>query len=141
MGIFTAIKEESKVDESKVANKAIIAVIHGEGVCLYKEIASWFDDSFGAGESEPFRIDEGVSYSVPPGVWVVDLVFEDDGPGDWPGTREWMLCLENHRPPTQEEWEAFPGWLLDLGRTARGFDAVCPHVQVLEGCKRVPSSA
>jgi hypothetical protein len=38
------------------------------------------------------------------GTYVVDLVIEDDGEGDYPGTREYCVAMRNERPATKEEW-------------------------------------
>ena len=43
-----------------------------------------------------------------PGV-VVGLT--DDGPGDWPGSREVRLGFASMRPATKEEWDAHCGGL------------------------------
>lgn len=41
------------------------------------------------------------------GVFVAFLKFVDDGPGDWPGTREWSLQATKVRPISEKEWRAF----------------------------------
>lgn len=41
------------------------------------------------------------------GLFVGDISIEDDGPGDWPGTREYTLALSAFRPATEAEFEAF----------------------------------
>ncbi len=42
----------------------------------------------------------------PDGVYLFELFFEDDGPGDSPGTRETVLSVKSDRPVTVEEWNA-----------------------------------
>lgn len=41
---------------------------------------------------------------APGGVWIWEGGYVDDGPGDWPGTREYRL-EGTFREPTKEEWD------------------------------------
>jgi hypothetical protein len=85
----------------------------GGGFCLCWEA----DDAIGeyihdcGGSREPFALkDLPVDYDVAavgaPGVYVARLRFVDDGPGDWPGSREVLLQLHDMRRATAEEWKA-----------------------------------
>jgi hypothetical protein len=41
------------------------------------------------------------------GLWVCSLTLVDDGPGDWPGSRECRLQVTPERLATPDEWAAF----------------------------------
>lgn len=44
--------------------------------------------------------------SLVDGVLVASVKMIDDGPGDWPGSRETIAQLYDVRPATKEEWQA-----------------------------------
>jgi len=58
-----------------------------------------------------FALDQGgIDYDSAlvrePGIYIGRLRFEDDGPGDYPGTREVVVQLTDIRPATVGEWKA-----------------------------------
>jgi hypothetical protein len=43
----------------------------------------------------------------PDGIYIAELVFVDEGPGDWPGSRETSIGVRNWRLATAAEWEEY----------------------------------
>lgn len=41
------------------------------------------------------------------GVYIGKLRFVDDGPGDWPGSREAIIQFHDERPATKAEWVSY----------------------------------
>jgi hypothetical protein len=81
--------------------KALVVFAHGRGHVLVFQGPHNMADFDPQTEVYSGR-SEGQSY----GVFLVELVLEDDGPGDWPGTREVVLSERNRRLVTDAEWEA-----------------------------------
>lgn len=69
----------------------------------------FIDDAGGSGTSGDFSLEAaGVDHAdLADGVWMGQLRLVDDGPGDYPGTREYALQLHDERRCTPEEWAAF----------------------------------
>ena len=92
-------------------NKAIVAFTHGRGYVLCFDVDETVEEASGIDHGESFaleNIDVSVDYDAKnDGICIVDVSVEDDGPGDWPGSRECCICLKNARPVTKEEWAAF----------------------------------
>jgi len=93
------------------AGKAMVVFAHGKGlvVCWQAQtyVAQFISDAGGGGGTDSFDLDDvGADYNddIDDGVWLFDLGLVDDGPGDWPGSRECMLQLTNGRHATAEEW-------------------------------------
>jgi hypothetical protein len=86
-------------------------VAHGQGVVLTYQAVSWltnFIQDVVGGSAESFTLEKaGADYNLKDGVWVADLDIVDDGPGDWPGSRESLLQVKRAHPVTQEEWVSY----------------------------------
>jgi hypothetical protein len=103
--------------EEKIARRAksrvLFAFAHGDGVVLVCEEGAplSFVQENGNGASEDGfvlskeGIDVGLDPDVP-GVYFGVLGLVDDGPGDYPGTREFAVSLSEVRDVTAEEWKA-----------------------------------
>lgn len=86
-------------------NQALIVVAHSKVLVLEVDvetgIGEWID---GMGEADAFA--EVAEWDMLPGVWVCSVDLVDDGPGDWPGSRECRLDISKVRLPTPEEWSS-----------------------------------
>ena len=105
-------------------NRALIVFAHGYGNALYytsdDEVQQWIQDC--GGWSDNFNtLTCSADYACPgEGVFVAEMRLADDGPGDWPGSRESVLQLFDIRPATEDEWKA---WLNgDIPWPAQGED-------------------
>lgn len=91
-------------------NKALVLFAHGKGFVLRAECEDGAIEQFLSDigvARDGFDLDDGgldYARACPDGLWVGDLSLEDDGPGDWEGTREVLLQLSGLRPITAEEW-------------------------------------
>ena len=92
-------------------NKALVIFAHGKGfVISWKaedSVTRFIEDA--GGNQDGFDLElVGVDFTIPAdGLWVGDLKLIDDGPGDWPGSREFALQIYAWRPGTTEEWASF----------------------------------
>lgn len=92
------------VFDPKKASRAVVACGHGQGVLL-----DWIGDGiFWAIESAGCERVEDLGLVGPDGVSIWEGHYVDDGPGDWPGAREYAL-EGTFRPLTPEEWRNL-GW-------------------------------
>lgn len=102
-------------------NHALVVFAHGDGFVVCWEIGAdpesealgqFIDD---AGGGETFDLAQvgvdcpraGAGEVPPDGVYVVDMALADDGPGDWPGSREAVVQMSNFRLATADEWSKF----------------------------------
>ncbi len=92
-------------------NKALVLFAHGRGFALYYEanspgLSELIQDT--GGGLEDFDLEGIGAHCETPadGLYVYDIHVVDDGPGDWPGSREVAVELRDGRPVTVEEWAA-----------------------------------
>jgi hypothetical protein len=95
--------------EAAITGKALVVVAHGKpwvlvwqaGEALYETMSAQ-----GAVKDGFAPEDEGFDMGTSPGdgVYVCDLGWVDDGPGDWPGSREVLPSIKMWRLATPEEW-------------------------------------
>lgn len=107
-----AIDDASVEDPSKnLVNRALVVQYMGRPLAVLYSANSWMCElitGLGA-DSDSFDVEEmNLESDLPDedGVYVVDLVGVDDGPGDWPGSRETTVALRHPRAATKEEWAA-----------------------------------
>lgn len=104
---------EPESEEQRSAADHAIVVVHGgvaRAVCcdlseaMLEYLGTTVDD-----ENQAFSPHEApIDWNVPgDGVWTMRARMVDDGPGDWPGSREVIVQLYGARPTTKEEWLAF----------------------------------
>jgi len=91
-------------------NRALVVFAHGQGLALCysgDEHVKQFISDVG-GSSDTFDTEKcGVDFEYPgDGVFIVDMKLVDDGPGDYPGTREVAIQFTNTRKATKDEWSA-----------------------------------
>jgi hypothetical protein len=88
---------------------ALVVIIHGAGLVLCWDGPAYFkefvSDARGGG-NDSFTFDCIDHEMIEDGLFIVELVLIDDGPGDWPGSRESCLHARNFRQATPEEWKA-----------------------------------
>lgn len=103
------------------ANKALIAVAHDAPCLLALQVTRAWEEAL----NENFSIREmsdllDASVEAVPdddtGMFVFDVGFIDDGPGDWPGSRETTPSFTNPRRVTAQEWSDFLAgdWFFDV---------------------------
>jgi hypothetical protein len=107
----TNTNNEDSPRASTEHNRALIVFAHGEGDALYytgdDDVQQFIQDCGGWAESFD-TINCGVDFEYPgDGVFVAEMKIVDDGPGDWPGSRESVLQLCDMRPITKDEWRAW----------------------------------
>ena len=89
-------------------NRALVVFAHGRGLVLCysgdEHVRQFISDS--GGSNDTFDTETcGVDFENPgDGVFIVDMKLVDDGPGDWPGSREVAIQFSNARKATKEEW-------------------------------------
>jgi hypothetical protein len=95
-------------------NEALVVFAHGKGFVLEHRaggvVREFIHDAGGGGDSG-FDL-EACGVDCDAARWEGQLVsgrlkLVDDGPGDYPGTRECCLQLMDCRPATAEEWEHY----------------------------------
>lgn len=92
-------------------NRALVVQYGGHPFAVVYSANSWMRElltGLGAG-METFDVAQmNLESELPPadGVYVCELKEVDDGPGDYPGTRETTVSLRRVRPATAEEWAA-----------------------------------
>lgn len=93
-------------------NLALVMFAYGKGYILTwvaeEYIAQYISDC--GGSVDGFDLDYVTcTYTDPKcdGLMVANLSLVDDGPGDYSGTRECILQLDNWRPATEKEWTDF----------------------------------
>jgi len=95
-----------------VVGKALVVFAFRKGLVLVynaTDVMTQFLQDSGAG-SDGFDVDDaGIDYDMTAitvdGVYVAEFRFEDDGPGDSPGTREVCAQFTSLRLATEEEWK------------------------------------
>ena len=100
----------TQVQEEPEANKALVVFVHKIGVVLYYEAELCIREEIGVTNEQPFGLDSApIDFETPKenGVYIMDLGLQDDGPGDWPGSREYILTLTNPVKITEEQWKKF----------------------------------
>lgn len=92
-------------------NKAIVVVSHGLAFCVTHDIEEYIREMLAhyVGDDEGFSIERsgGDCPKLGDGVWTVSVRLADDGPGDAPGTREFIVKFYDKRPTTKEEWTSY----------------------------------
>lgn len=89
-------------------NRALVVFAHGQGLVLCysgdEHVKQFISDA--GGSSDMFDTETcGVDFEDPgDGVFIVDMKLVDDGPGDYPGTREVAIQFTNARKATKKEW-------------------------------------
>jgi hypothetical protein len=108
---FIAIRgNESEEKKMPSTSRVLVVSFFGKAFAILVEdsVALEFIKEGGGFDVEGFSL-EGASIDygpLPDGVHIGILKLEDDGPGDWPGSREACVALRDVRPATKEEWEA-----------------------------------
>lgn len=92
--------------------RAVVVFAHGVGYALSYDGCEAVKDciSEAGGGFDSFDLDViGADYEAPDGfnICIASLRLIDDGPGDWPGSREVCLQLFDIRPATADEWAAY----------------------------------
>jgi hypothetical protein len=105
--LFDALGERAK--EVARTGKALVIVAHGKALVLAWQAGdSLYEAMRQGGIKESFAPeDEGFDMGPAPsgdGIYVCDLGWVDDGPGDWPGSREVLPSIQAWRQATAEEW-------------------------------------
>lgn len=103
------VKKAGAKRPKNVHGQALVAFAYGKGMALYYEGADHLGDFTNTGSDGTFSVDaSGVDYDksevARDGIYIVDMTMEDDGPGDWPGAREYCLGFRNIRRATEREW-------------------------------------
>jgi hypothetical protein len=102
-------KEPAPALASRDSGLALVVVAHGRGSAIcwdaHFRIKEFVSDGWGGGET--FNLDAVDHEPVEDGVFIAEMVLVDDGPGDYPGTRETALQLRNFRRVSEAEWGAF----------------------------------
>jgi hypothetical protein len=103
--------EEELAACSTPANKALLVVCHGAAYVVLYDLADEIEEMILAdgGDEEGFAVGD-TSIDLPEmagGVWTVSVRVIDDGPGDWPGSRESAIQFYDERLATAEEWQGF----------------------------------
>jgi hypothetical protein len=95
------------VDDHKGPNLVLVAVAHGIASTLETHAAMYISDFLDDEQlTDELRwVQDGTV--VGPGVWVLTVDLEDDGPSDWPGARESCLIITAARRVRLEEWTAY----------------------------------
>jgi|GEM_PF-2503990 len=90
--------------------KALVVVAHGKPYVLAWQAGKHLAEVMAGHGADKDGFDpEKNGYDMGPapngdGVYVCDLGWVDDGPGDWPGSREVLPSIKTWRPVTAEEW-------------------------------------
>jgi len=103
-------EQQERAEKAARTGKALVVVAHGKpwvlawqaGEALYEVMSGQ-----GAGKDGFAPEDEGFDMGPAPsgdGVYVCVLGWVDDGPGDWPGSREVLPSIKEWRLATAEEW-------------------------------------
>lgn len=91
------------------AGKVLVAVGPGDAMVLVADVAPgahWLDE-FGVREDGFACEENGIDVACgEQGLFIGNLAVVDDGPGDWPGTRECAVVINELRPVTAAEWKA-----------------------------------
>jgi len=108
---FQEFKGTEIVAEALTKSRVLVVFAYGAGLALACEdgVALDFIRETGSGASiDGFVLDTGgVDYEPQAdGVYIGVLSLVDDGPGDWPGSRECAPTLRDVRPATAAEWTA-----------------------------------
>lgn len=102
----------------KEKGRVLVAFAHGEGFVLLfagDEVLTDFisdagasPDGFGLSEvGADVKLPTADGSSIKDGVYLGSMKLEDDGPGDYPGTREVCLTVDDLRPVSKEEWNDY----------------------------------
>jgi hypothetical protein len=115
---FKDLLEPNKTDFIRVpdeakdrVNRAMVVVYEKTQLVVCYSANSWVKELIVECGGGPDTFDAGrmnVDSDVPleDGVYICDIKVEDDGPGDWPGSREVIPALRKPRRATKEEWAA-----------------------------------
>ncbi len=103
--------ETKLTKEARSKSRVLVVMMHGEGLCLCCEpglVLDYLHEGGGSASEDGFVLeDHGVDHAeLPDGIYVGELSLIDDGPGDYPGTREVCPALSGVRLATVEEWKA-----------------------------------
>jgi len=95
-------EEWDKVPAHRASNLALVVAAFGVGHALVVDADDAITEFLACSDpSELFG--EAVTTD---GVWICSLGLVDDGPGDWPGSRECRLEILPQRLATADEWDA-----------------------------------
>ncbi len=102
---------EALAAEHRTKSRVLVVYAHGQALALVCEPGITLDfihESDSKANTDGFVLDEAVvDYGImPDGVYYGVLSLVDDGPGDWPGSREVCPSLSDVRPVTADEWKA-----------------------------------
>lgn len=97
--------------EEWAANKAVVAFLHGEGICLVHELdtgTGGFLDSAGGGDSFAIRSIEVDGEPPGDGIWTCSVSVRDGGCVAWDSTeKDYFLRMDDWRPINAEQWRAY----------------------------------
>jgi hypothetical protein len=106
---MSQVKQE-RVEEFARTGKALVVVAYGKAwVAAWQAGEHLYEVVTGQGGSKDGFAPEDEGFDMGPapdgdGVYVCDLGWVDDGPGDWPGSREVLPSIATWRRATFEEW-------------------------------------
>jgi len=90
-------------------NRALIAVAHGHPLALVWSAEDWISSFINdAGGGETFALEDiSADYEDSgDGIFTAAIRVVDDGPGDWPGSRECVVQFTDFTHVTADEWAA-----------------------------------
>ncbi len=103
--------KEPAIEQRRSSNKALVIVCHGAAYVVLHDLSTEIEELLIAdgGKTDGFALgDTSIDHAeMPPGVWTVSVRVIDDGPGDWPGSRESAIQFYDERLATAEEWQGF----------------------------------
>lgn len=93
-------------------NPVIFVLMHGQAYGLYRDLEEsleeFFADTVTSSDENCFDLKSiDLDEIRGAGVYVATAEMYDDGPGDYPGTREAAVRLVEQREITDAEWKAF----------------------------------
>ena len=111
MSIFDVVEAEKKAGRWRQC-RVLFVIAHGMALalaCEDGEMLKYLQENGNGASSDGFSFDdESVDYdtTLAQGVYIGTLKLVDEGPGDWPGTREYAPQLSESRLATEDEWRA-----------------------------------
>ena len=100
--------EKELAEASKSKGRALVVVAYSDPYALVWSAGEYLRDTIieAGGHTDGFAL-KNASFDhamVEDGLFIAELSMVDDGPGDWPGTREFLLSVTSFRTATAEEW-------------------------------------
>ena len=98
--------------DARLKSRALVVMAHGKGLCVSCEpgiVLDFIHESDSSATEDGFVMDDaGVDYctTLPDGVYYGVMTLLHNGPGDIPGTWEFIPAFTGNRLATAEEWHA-----------------------------------